>query len=155
MRNWPVLLLIALLLLAASPLNGQAEKAAPPAVTADTRPAELLKELSARTFTAKRAIPTSDGIFVENGRVVEALFALGRQENPIAIAAGKTATVSKVLLLDKALHVFLAGDKCGLLILTREDKPTADMKLPELRKLALEGLGALFTEGEQPKKPTT
>src|SRR5712692_3931981 len=39
----------------------------------DTRAADLLAELSKSTYTAKRAIPASDSIFIEEGRVIESL----------------------------------------------------------------------------------
>lgn len=130
-------------LLAPRMLAAQDEKPAP--ASPDIRAAELKTELLKNTYTAKRAIPESDNIFVENGRVVEALFTMEREGHATALESGKTTSISKVVLLDRAIQVFFANDKCALLILTKGERRTADMAPPELLELARQGIGALFT----------
>ena len=154
MRYRPALLLIVLMLLMSGSLWGQETKTAP-APPPDTRAADLLAELSKRLHR-QEGHPAVRQHLRGNGKVMEALLAMARQERPPAIPVGKSATVSKVLLLDKALHIFLADDKCALLILTKDDRVIADFTLPELLKLAQEGLGVLFTSKltEAPRKLT-
>ena len=154
MRYRDALLLVVLMLVAAGPLLGQAEKAAPAPDAAEARAAEVQATLAKTTFLAKRAIPASENIFVEDGKIVESLFAQTRQENDTALAAGKPATVSKVLLLDKAVHVFFDNDKFALLILTKEDQKIADMTPAQLVELARKGIAALFNVKEAPKPVT-
>ena len=155
MRFRDMLLLIVLMLVALCLLADQVEKTAPVPPVSDTRAADLVAELSKFTYTAKRAVPASENIFVEDGRVVEALFALTRQENPTAVAAHRTAAVSKVMLLDKAIHVFFADDKCALLILTEKDQTIAAMTPEQLLKLAQKGIAALFVAKPVAPKPVT
>jgi hypothetical protein len=143
---------VILTLFCGAPLAGQEEKQLPISPV-DTRPAQMLLELNKASYAAKRAVPASDNIFIENGRVIEALFTLTRQENPVAIPAGQPAVVSKVILLDKAIHVFFQGDKCALLILTKEDQKVSEMTVEQLLDLARKGLTALFTV-RTPKVPT-
>ena len=155
MRFRFVALLLALLLVAPGLLLAQ-QKEEPDQTVPDTRTANVLAELSKFTFTAKRAIPTSDGIIVENGRVMEELFGWLVREHPAAIPARQTATVSKVVLLDRAVQVFFANVKCALLILSKDSKRAADMTAPELLELARQGIGALFVSKppfEENKKP--
>ncbi len=155
--RYRITLLLILTVLAAAPLAGQTGKPTP-AEPVDTRPADLLAELGKSVYIAKRAIPACDGILVEGGRVMESVFALNRQEKPSAVSAGNKVTVSKVLLLDKAVHVFFAEDKFALLILAKEGQAVADMTLPQLLKLSEEGIRALFTAqpAEKPaSKPVT
>ena len=144
MRNR--LLFLTILLLAPLPLAGQADKPATPAQPSpEVRAAELRAELSKVTYTAKRTIPASDNIFVENGAVIEAIYQLERDQHEVAVPARQTAPVSKVLLLDRAIQVFFASDKCALLIVAKENQHTVDMTAAQLLTLAREGIGALFT----------
>jgi hypothetical protein len=154
MRYRDALLLALLLLLSAGPLFAQAEKAAPPPAAPDTRAADVVAILNKSTFTAKRAIPASENIFIENGKVIEALFALARQENGVALPAGRTAAVSKVVLLDKALQVFLASDKFALMILTKDNKSVDDMTADQLVEMAKQAMAVLFSTKEGAKPVT-
>ncbi len=124
-------------------LVAQTEKAPPAAAAPDTRAADLLAELSKSTYTAKRAIPATDSIFIEDARVIEALFNSARDRG-IAIPSSKPATISKVLLLDRAVQVFFADGKCALLILAKEDQRVESMTLAQLADLAKKGIAALF-----------
>lgn len=150
MRTRIVLLLLLLLLLllmlplAVSGDIGKDVKEGPVASQPDTRAADLLAELAKSTYTAKRAIPAMDGIFVENGHVMEGVFAQGRSDYETAVAANRSVTVSKVELLDRAIQIFFADGKCGLIVLPKEDRSIADMPLPELLDLAHKGISALF-----------
>ncbi len=154
MRYRDVVWAIVLLLFAAGPLLGQAEQPAAPPSAAELRARDVTAALARFTFTARRAIPASDNIFVEDGKVIEALFALARQENGVALPAGQSATVSKVVFLDKALHVFLAHDKFAVLILTKDNKSVADLSVDQLVDLAKKGLAALFTVKDAAKPVT-
>ena len=149
------LLLVILALLGAVALKGQTEKAVQVPPVSETRAADLLAGLSKSVYTARRTIPVSENIFVEDGRVLEGSFALTRKENPTAVAANQTVKVSKVLLLEKALHIFFADDKCALLILTKDGQGTDSMTLEQLGELARKGVGALFTSKPAPPKPVT
>ena len=153
---WLVLPVALFLFLVPVPLAGQAEKDAPIAAV-DTRPADMLIELNKATYNARRAIPASENIFIEEGKVIEALYVLTRQENPVAVPIGRVAVVSKVIFLDKAIQVFFQNDKCALLILTREDQMVRDMTLEQLLDLAKKGINALFTtkSGEAKQKLPT
>ncbi len=152
MRYRDALLIALLMLLSAGPLFAQAEKAAPPPVAPDTRAADVVAILNKSTFTAKRAIPASENIFIEDGKVIEALFALARHKNGVALPAGRTAAVSKVVLLDKALQVFFANDKFALMILTKDNKSVDDMTADQLVELAKQAMAVLFStkEGSKP-----
>lgn len=132
------------LMLATTGIFAPAEQPQQPAQPRDTRPADLLKELSRSVYIAQRNIPASDGIFIEEGRVVEAMYALAREQHETVVPAGETTRVSKVLLLDRAVQVFFADDKCALLILPKGNKATADMTLAPLVELARNGIKALF-----------
>lgn len=154
MRYRDALLIILLMLLLAGPLSAQAEKAAPPPTAPDNRAADVVAILNKSTFTAKRAIPASENIFIEDGKVIEALFALARRENGIALPAGRTAAVSKVVLLDKALQVFFANDKFALMILTKDGKSVDDMTADQLVEMAKQAMAALFSTKEE-MKPIT
>ena len=145
MRYRYVLLIAALMVLVAGPLIAQAEKAAPPPPSAVARAADVLAALNKSAYTAKRAIPASENIFIEDSKVIEAMFALARQQEGVGINAGQTVTVSKVLLLDKALHVFFADDKIALLILTKDNKSVDELTTNQLLELAKKGIAALFT----------
>ena len=146
-RDW--LLIALLMLLSAGPLFAQAEKAAPPPAAPDTRAADAMAILNKFTFTAKRAIPASENIFIEDRKVIEALFGLVRRENGIALPAGRTAAVSKVVLLDKALQVFFANDKFALMILTKDGKSVDDMTADQLVEMAKQAMAALFSTKEE------
>ncbi len=148
MRYRDALLIALLMLLSAGPLFAQAEKAAPPPAAPDTRAADVVAALNKSTFTAKRAIPASENIFIEDGKVIESLFSLARQENGVALAAGRTAAVSKVVLLGKALHVFFANDKFALMILTKGAKSVDDMTADQLVELAKQAMAPLFITKE-------
>ncbi len=155
MRGRIVLLLVLLLLLLAPrTLSGQAETAGPAVQPPDTRAADLLAELGKSTYTAKRAIPATENIFVESGRVMDGLFSRARQEHGTAVAAGKITTVTKVVLLDRAVQVFLEKDQCALIILPKEDQFVKDMTLPQLLELARAGLGTLFNSKPEPARLT-
>jgi len=154
MRYQVVLLIIILMLLSAGPLFAQAEGAAPPPAAPDTRAADVMAILNKSTFTAKRAIPASENTFIEDGKVIEALFALVRRENGIALPAGRTAAVSKVVLLDKALQVFFANDKFALMILTKDGKSVDDMTADQLVEIAKQAMAALFSTKEGTKPVT-
>ena len=153
---WLILPIALVLFLLPVPLAGQAEKDAPIAAV-DTRPADMLIELNKATYFARRAIPASENIFIEEGKVIEALYVLTRQENPVAVPAGRVAVISKVIFLDKAVHVFFQNGKCALLILTREDQTVRDMTLEQLLDLTKKGINALFTTkiGEAKQKLPT
>ncbi|MBI3697228.1 MAG: hypothetical protein HY238_20630 [Acidobacteria bacterium] len=147
MRYRIALILIVLLLIAPRMLSAQETQAKTPEV----RAAELQAELSKSTYTAKRSVPMAEGIFVEEGRVVEALYGPALAEHGTAIAARKPATISKVALLDRAIQVYFADNKCSLLILTKGDRETKDLTDAQLLELAKQGIGALFTaKGETP-----
>lgn len=157
MRTRLVLLLLLLLLLllmlppAVSGDIGKDVKEGPAATQPDTRAADLLAELAKSTYTAKRAIPAMDGIFVENGRVMEGVFVQARSDHETAVAANRSATVSKVELLDRAIQIFFAEGKCALIVLPKGDQSIANMPLPELVDLAHRGISALFVA--KPKAP--
>jgi hypothetical protein len=136
-----------LILLVAGPLIAQAPK--PP----DTRADEVTAALNKLIFTAKRAIPASESIFVEDGKITEALYALAREQNEVALPAGQTAKVSKVLLLDKALQIFFADDKFALLLLRKENQSVSEMTTEQLLQMAKKGIGALFVIKE-PERAT-
>ncbi|MBI3667472.1 MAG: hypothetical protein HY236_14805 [Acidobacteria bacterium] len=151
-----VMVLSLALMLAVPGLLVAQQKEAPEQMAPDTRAADLQVELSKITFTAKRNIPSSDGIIVENGRVMEELFGWLVREYPAAIRARQTAAVSKVVFLDRAVQVFFADGKCALMILAKEDRLATDMKGPELLQLVRQGIDALFVSKpplEQNKKP--
>jgi hypothetical protein len=154
MRIRDAVLFIVLMLLAAWPLFAQGPQPAAARAPEEVRAAEVLAALSKSTYTAKRPVPESENIFVDNGKLMEALYALARQEHPIAIPAGKPAAVSRVVLLDKAIHVFFAEDKCALLILTKENQSVRDLTVPELIDLAKKGVAALFTVKDAAKPVT-
>src|SRR6185436_7985509 len=82
-------------------------------IIAKTRAAALLAELSKASYAAQRPIPASEDILVEGGQVTEGVFALISKERPVAIPGGDTVLVSRVLFLDKALHIYFADDKCA------------------------------------------
>jgi hypothetical protein len=154
MRYRDAWLLIVLMLLAAGPLYGQPEKAPPGPTPEQIRAGELKGTLAKYLYVAKRAIPASENIFIEDGKVIEALFVMARQENGVALPAGQSAPLSKVVLLDKAVHVFFGEDKFAVLILTRDNRSVADMTTAELLDLAKKGLAALFTVKDPAKPPT-
>jgi hypothetical protein len=137
-----------LMLLVAGPLIAQAEK------PADTRADNVMAALNKLTFTARRPIPASENIFVEDGKITEALYALAREQNGVALPSGQTAKVSKVLLLDKALHVFFAEDKFALLLLGKDNQSVNEMTTGQLLEMARKGIGALFTIKDPAKPPT-
>jgi hypothetical protein len=114
----------------------------------------VLAALNKLTFTAKRAIPASENIFVEDGKITEALYALAREQNGIALPAGQTAKVNKVLLLDKALQVFFADDKFALLLLGKDNQSVTEMTTQQLLEMARKGIGALFAIKDPAKPPT-
>ena len=113
-------------------------------INAKTRAAALLAELSNASYAAQRPIPASEDIFVEGGQVMEVVFALISKERPVAILGGDTVQVSRVLFLDKALHIYFADDKCALLVLTNQDKLIKDLSPQQLLDLAKKGIAALF-----------
>ena len=113
-------------------------------IAAERRAAGLLAELSKASYAAKRPMPASEDIFVEAGQVIEPVFALMSKERPVAIPAGDTVLVSKVLFLDKALHIYFADDKCAILVLTNQDKLIKDLTPQQLLDLARKGIAALF-----------
>lgn len=117
----------------------------PEVVLAEKRGAELRAELSKSAYTAKRSLPASEDIFVENGQVIEALFVLTVREKPVALPAGSTTSVSKVVLLDRGLHIYFADNRCAVIVLTKDDKLIKDMSTRQLLDLAKEGIGVLFT----------
>jgi len=121
----------------------------PERVLAERRGAELRAELAKSAYTAKRSLPASEDIFVENGQVIEALFVLTVREKPVALAAGSTTSVSKVVLLDRGLHIYFADNRCAVIVLTREDKLVKDMSARQLLDLAKEGIGVLFASKER------
>lgn len=113
-------------------------------IIAKTRAAALLAELSKASYAAQRPIPASEDILVEGGQVTEGVFALISKERPVAIPGGDTVLVSRVLFLDKALHIYFADDKCALLVLTNQDKLIKDLSPQQLLDLAKKGIAALF-----------
>jgi hypothetical protein len=121
----------------------------PAMVLAERRGAELRAELAKSAYEAKRSLPASEDIFVENGQVIEALFVLTVREKPLAIPAGSTTFVSKVVLLDRGLHIYFADNRCAVIVLTKEDKLIKDMSARQLLDLAKEGIGVLFTAKER------
>lgn len=146
--------IVVLMLVVAGPLMAQAEKEAPPPAAPDTRAADVQAVLNKSSYTAKRAIPATENIFIEDGKVIEAMFAMARQENGIALPTGQTASVSKVVLLDKALQVFFANDKFALMILTKDNKSVNDMTMEQLVELAKKGVATLFTLKDATKPVT-
>jgi hypothetical protein len=123
---------------------------------ADMRPAALLEELSQFTYTANRAIPASDNIFIEEGRVVEELFEIEKEKFGTAVAAGETTSVSKVTVMYRAVHVFFAADRCALLIIPPHGQLTADMSVQQLLQVARKGMEALFVvKSEKRPRRTT
>lgn len=138
----------------AAQVPGGTEEWQPP----DMRPVEVMKQLSQPSFTALRDIPASDGIFVDQGRVIEGVLNAALAEKDVAVAAGKQTKVSSFFILDSAIQVFLEDDACALIILTDGGGPTRPMTVERLLKLARSGLAALFTsdtpEPKTPKLPT-
>ena len=82
---------------------------------------------------------------------MEAVFALISKERPVAIAGGDTVLVSKVLFLDKALHIYFADDKCAILVLTNEDKLIKDLSPRQLLDHPKKRIAALFYPAERAK----
>jgi hypothetical protein len=154
MRSRSVLaVLVALLFLTPAMVGADRNKAGP---VGGVRAEDVLKELAKTTFTARRDLPAEENIFIENGKVMEELFLLSQREHPVAVAAGKTATVSKVILMDTALQI-LFREKCGFVILTGEQQDLRNMTLPQVVDVARRGLGVVFqinSADQKPKLPT-
>ncbi len=140
---------VVLLTVTAAAVSAQSGRT-PAMVLAERRGAELRKELAKSAYTAKRSLPASEDIFVENGQVIEALFVLTVREKPVAIPAGSTTSVSRVVLLDRGLHIYFADNRCAVIVLTKEDKLIQDMSTRQLLELAKEGIGVLFESKERP-----
>ncbi len=153
MRSRSVLaVLVALLFLTPAMVGADRNKAGP---VGGVRAEDVLKELAKTTFTARRDLPAEENIFIENGKVMEELFLLSQREHPVAVAAGKTATVSKVILMDTALQVMFR-EKCGFVILTGE-QDLRNMTLQQVVDVARRGLGVVFqinSADQKPKLPT-
>ena len=154
MRTRDLLRAVVLLLFGAGLLWAQKGKTR--VAPTENRSAYLLAELSRSPYTAKRPIPASEDIFIDNGQLIEALFKLTAKEKPVAIQGGKTAQVSRVLLLDKALQIYF-DNKCALIVITKDDQLVVQMTPQQLLDLAREGIAALFaTEGDQNRpRPVT
>jgi hypothetical protein len=147
---WVVL--VSILFLSPAMVGKDRTKAGP---VGGVRAEDVLKELAKSTFTARRDLPAEENIFIENGKVMEELFLLSQREHPVAVAAGKTATVSKVILMDTALQVIF-HEKCGFVILTGE-QDLKNMTLPQVLDVARRGLGVMFetsSADQKPKLPT-
>jgi hypothetical protein len=145
--------LVALLFLTPTMVGVDRNKAGP---VGGVRAEDVLKELAKTSYTARRDLPAEENIFIEDGRVMEELFLLSMREHPLAVAAGKTATVSKVILMDTALQV-LFREKCGFVILIGGGQDIRNMTLPQVIDVARRGLGVMFqtnSADQKPKLPT-
>jgi hypothetical protein len=125
-------------------------------LTIEMRAEEVRKELSSATYTARRNLPMSEGLFVENGRLIEELFAFNSLASRPAVTAGEPATVWKVVLMTKAVQVFFK-ERFAVIVMTEGDRETKDMTTPQLVSLARRGLGTVLQikPGEQKSKLPT
>ena len=146
---------ISLILLLALPLTAQkapptAQKAPPteqkaPAPTpTKERESELLKELAKFEYKAKRSIPAADSIFVEKGKVQEALYKLAMQTGGVLLKPGATTKVSSVKIMDRGIQVFFETDKCALINLAADSEDIAKMSLSQMVDFSKASISALF-----------
>ena len=152
--RFPFVVAVSLLLVSAVS-SGRDPKAGP--VTQDlhspqVRAGEVFRELAKTTYTARRDLPASENIFIEDGRVMEELLAFTMRERPLAVAAGQPARVSRVILMDTAIQV-LFQEKCGLVIITPDDQEVRLMSVPQLIDLARRGLNLVFEVYPADQKP--
>jgi hypothetical protein len=117
----------------------------------EIRAEQILRQLSTTIYTARRNLPVSDTLFVENGMLVESLFAFNSRGGRVAAAADQEVTVSKVVLMTKAVQVFFK-EGFAVIVITERDRETKDMTLPQLVSLARKGLGSML-EAKADQKP--
>lgn len=117
---------------------------------------EVLRQLTQHEYRAKADIPAVDGIFVQDGKVNEALYRYAMRENAKALRAGAVTKVSSVKIMDHGVQIYLATDSCALIGISASPVDTADMPAPELVKLAQKSLAPLFEalppKTEKPEK---
>ena len=154
------LLIVVAALLVAAPLLGQikAAKEPPPApqtvlVMQKEQGRDVLRELEKYSFRARVDIPAVDFIFVQDGKIIEAMYRDALKENPRALAAGAVTKVSSVKVLDHGIQVFLATDKCAVIGVSAGTLDTATTTTKELVDAARKAIAPLFEIIEPAVRP--
>lgn len=148
MRYLKALFLAPLLVLAlALPAAAQAQ----PEKSADNDlEQQVLKELAKFEFKAKRDVPAADSIFVDKGRLQEAMYKLSLSQGGVLLKSGKTTKVSSVKIMEHGIQIFLETDKCAMISMAADTEAVQKMAVPKLVELSKATLGALFTAVEVP-----
>ncbi len=118
MRRVLAVLVVIVAALAVVPLAGQTQDAKNKAALQAERASALLKELGNFEFKAKIEVPATDGIFVEDGKLVGATYRNQLKDNPVALKPGDITKVSQVKVLDYGIQIFFASDTCALIGIT-------------------------------------
>lgn len=138
-------------------LPAMAQKPAAPAPAAPSNDLEqqLLKALEKYEFKAKRDVPAADSIFVEKGKLQEAMYKLSMQQGGVLLKSGKTTKVSSVKIMDRGVQVFFETDKCAMINMAADSEDIAKMSLPKLIDFTKGAISALFQIIEPEAKPET
>ncbi len=105
---------------------------------------QLFKELTKFEYKAKRDIPAADSIFVEKGKIQEAMYKLSLQQGGVLLKSGKSTKVSSVKIMDHGVQVFFETDKCAMINLAAENEDVPKLTLPKLVEFAKTSIAALF-----------
>lgn len=136
-----------LLVLFALVLTGVASKAPAQAVTksatADLE-SQLLKELAKYEYKAKKDVPAADYLFIEKGRLQEAMYKSALQTGGVLVKAGAVTKVSSVKIMDRGVQIFFETDKCAMINMAAENDDLAKMSLPKLVEFSKTSIAALF-----------
>lgn len=104
----------------------------------------VLRDLTQAAYKAKVDMPTSDSLFVNDGKVSEAMYNAALRAGKVAIKTGETAKVTRVQVLDFAVQVFFGDESVALIGTTANQADTAKMSGAELCDLAKRTVAAFF-----------
>ena len=104
----------------------------------------VLRELAQVDYKAKMDIPASDNLFVNDGKLSEAMYNAAKREGKIAIKAGQTSKVVKVELLDFAIEVYFGDESCALIGTPAVQAETTSVSSADLTALAKKTIAAFF-----------
>lgn len=105
---------------------------------------DVQAELQKAQYKAKMDIPAVDCIFVQDGKVMQGMFQSYLRDNPKALAAGALTKVSKVIVMEQGVQIYLANDSFAIIAVTSTPVNSLDATAKDLTELAKKALSALL-----------
>ena len=145
MRRLAIMLILAGL---AMPAIAQNQKVSQDALQIQHKQAEkaavVLRELAQVDYKATMDIPVTDGLFVDDGKLLAPIYHAAIKQNGVALKAGNVTKITDVKVMDFGIQINLVSDSCILFGSAGNKSDTANQSVDELLALGKKTLAALF-----------